>query len=279
MTRRFLSLFLALLLIPCLLAAAPPASAAGEPVHILLIGHDREGGSTSSRADCIILCSWMPDSGTLSMVSFLRDLYVPIPGHGSNRLNAAYAFGGRELLAQTIETNFGIRPEGCVEVDFSQFSQIIDALGGVELELRRDEADHINKKCGGSLTEGRQMLTGHEALTYARIRKLDPDGDFSRTRRQREMLLSLLSSWKNANTFALADTVRKLLPLISTDLDPARILHWVFSLAPSMKTLRLQSMQLPFPGTFAEKTVREMSVLVPNLEANRRKLLESLELR
>lgn len=279
MFRRFLSLVLALLLIPCLLAGAPSAQAAGEPVHILLIGHDREGGSTASRADCIILCSWMPDTGTLSMVSFLRDLYLPIPGHGSNRLNAAYAFGGRDLLVDTIDTNFHIRPEGCVEADFSQFPQIIDALGGVRLELRRDEAAHINGKCGGSLTEGDQLLTGAEALAYARIRTLDPDGDHSRTRRQRAMLLSLLQSWKEAGALTLADTVRKLLPLISTDLDPARILHWVFSLAPSMKALRVNSLQLPFPGTFTEQTVRKMAVLVPDLDANRRKLMEALELR
>ena len=212
----------------------------------------------------------------LSMISFLRDLYLPIPGHGSNRLNAAYAIGGRELLVQTLEQNFGVTIEGCVEVDFSQFAQIIDALDGVELELRQDEALHINRKCGASLTEGLQTLNGQEALAYARIRSLDPDGDFSRTRRQRDMLLSLLRRWKDANTLALAGTVGKLLPLVSTDLDPARILHWVFSMAPSMGALRVQRLQLPFPGTFSEEIVNGMAVLVPDIAANRKKLQEKL---
>lgn len=276
MNRRIFSFLLAMLLIPCLLPKAAAAPAEEAPVNILLIGHDREPGDTLSRSDSIILCSWCPETGTLSMVSFLRDLYLPIPGHGSNRLNAAYAIGGRDLLAKTLEQNFGVRIEGCVEVDFSQFAQIIDALDGVELELRRDEAAHINRKCGGSLTEGRQTLSGQEALAYARIRSLDPDGDFSRTRRQRDMLLSLLRRWKGADTLALAGTVRRLLPLVSTDLDPARILHWVFSMAPSMGQLEVRSLQLPFPGTFSEETVNGMAVLVPDIAANRKKLLEEL---
>lgn len=276
MNRRICSVLLALLLIPCIVPNGSAAPAEEEPVNILLIGHDREPGDTLSRSDSIILCTWLPETGMLSMISFLRDLYLPIPGHGSNRLNAAYAIGGRELLVQTLEQNFGVTIEGCVEVDFSQFAQIIDALDGVELELRQDEALHINRKCGGSLTEGLQTLNGQEALAYARIRSLDPDGDFSRTRRQRDMLLSLLRRWKDANTLALAGTVGKLLPLVSTDLDPARILHWVFSMAPSMGALRVQSLQLPFPGTFSEEIVNGMAVLVPDIAANRKKLQEKL---
>jgi len=276
MNRRICSVLLALLLIPCIVPNGSAAPAEEEPVNILLIGHDREPGDTLSRSDSIILCTWLPETGMLSMISFLRDLYLPIPGHGSNRLNAAYAIGGRELLVQTLEQNFGVTIEGCVEVDFIQFAQIIDALDGVELELRQDEALHINRKCGGSLTEGLQTLNGQEALAYARIRSLDPDGDFSRTRRQRDMLLSLLRRWKDANTLALAGTVGKLLPLVSTDLDPARILHWVFSMAPSMGALRVQSLQLPFPGTFSEEIVNGMAVLVPDIAANRKKLQEKL---
>ena len=212
------------------------------------------------------------------MTSLLRDLYLPIPGHGSDRLNAAYALGGRKLLKKTVQENFGIPLDGAVEVDFSQFETLIDALGGVTLTLRADEAAHINR-CfrTDTLTEGPQLLTGTQALCYCRIRSLDPDGDFSRTRRQQEVLQALLRQLRSAKPMQLLKTVQALLPMVSTDLDPATILHWALSAGEDMGKLQLRSLRLPAPGTFSEEVIRGMQVLVPNLEANRSLLRETLE--
>ena len=99
-------------------------------IHILLIGQDRHPGQSRQRSDAMILCTINKTKKTLVMTSFLRDLYVQIPGYQDNRLNAAYALGGMELLKDTLALNFGIRPEGCIEVDFSHFSQLVDMLGG-----------------------------------------------------------------------------------------------------------------------------------------------------
>ena len=184
-----------------LLACVPGARAAGEPVHILLVGVDGRTEEGRNRSDAILLCSFVPGSGRVVMTSFLRDLYIPIPGHGSNRLNAAYAIGGRQLLRETLQTRFGLELQGSVELDFEGFPRLIDALGGVELELRADEAEHINRSCPGSaLTHGKRKLNGEQALCFARIRTLDADGDFSRTLRQQAILRALLEEWRQADT-------------------------------------------------------------------------------
>ena len=183
-----------------LLTGAVPKARAEDRINILLIGLDRRPGLAGCRSDTVILCSCDPASGELDLISFLRDRYLPIPGRGSDRLNAAYAYGGRDLLKQTLAENFGIDVDGCVEVDFSQFAQIVDALGGVRLHLREDEAARIRSLVAGStVTGGEQLLNGEEALCFSRIRDLDPDGDQSRSRRQRSLLLGILDTWKGAD--------------------------------------------------------------------------------
>ena len=122
-------------------------------LNILLIGQDRKDGQVRARSDTILLCTFHKSEKTLTMTSFLRDLYVKIPGYKNNRLNAAYAAGGMKLLNQTLETNFGIQVDGNVEVDFTQFAQIIDLLDGVTLTLRQDEAEAINAAVPGNLKE------------------------------------------------------------------------------------------------------------------------------
>ena len=101
-------------------------------LNILLVGQDRREGEGRQRSDSMILCSINPDTKQISMISFLRDLYVQIPGgYSDNRLNAAYVFGGFPLLMDTLHTNFGVSIDGCFEVDFSGFQSVIDILGGV----------------------------------------------------------------------------------------------------------------------------------------------------
>ena len=113
-------------------------------ITFLLIGQDGRPDTPGKRSDSMILCTFQPSQKKLVMTSILRDLYVKIPGYGYERINAAYALGGRELLKETLKENLGIIPDGTLEVDFGRFSGIIDTLGGVTLELRRDEVQEIN---------------------------------------------------------------------------------------------------------------------------------------
>ena len=260
-----------------LLTGAAPKARAEDRIDILLIGLDRRPGLAGCRSDTVILCSCDPASGELDLISFLRDLYLPIPGRGSDRLNAAYAYGGRDLLKQTLAENFGVEVDGCVEVDFSQFARIVDALGGVRLQLREDEAARIRSLVPGSaVTGGEQLLTGEEALCFSRIRDLDADGDQSRTRRQRMLLLGILDTWKSADLGEMLKVMRQIMPMVSTDLRPLEIMDWVFTAAPKRASLVTRSLQIPAPGTVWDETVRGMAVLVCDVEANRKLLREWL---
>lgn len=247
-------------------------------VNILLIGQDhREGETAQARSDSMILCSFHKDTDELTMTSILRDLYVPIPGHHDNRINAAYSYGGMSLLKQTIEENFGISIQGCVEVDFSQFSQIVEVLGGVELELRQDEADYINKETGSSLRSGLQRLSGPEALTYSRIRSLDADSDFSRTNRQRKVLTAIFNGYRQANVSQLLNLVREVLPMITTNLNRGQLVLLAAELAPHLSGCEINSQRIPADGTFTDQTIDGMAVLVADMEKNRLLLQKTTE--
>lgn len=241
-------------------------------VNILLIGQDRREGEDTARSDSMILCTLDRDAGSLTMTSFLRDLYVPIPGHGSNRINAAYAYGGMNLLEQTIEENFAVTVDGAIEVDFDQFSRIIDLLGGISLQLRQDEADTINRETGSTLTEGLQHLTGHQALTYSRIRSLDPDGDFSRTGRQRKVMEAIVSKCRGAGPSTLIPLLDQMLPMITTDLRSGQLLLLALEIVPQLSALQLTSQRIPADGTFSDDTIDGMRVLNADLEAARQLL-------
>lgn len=245
-------------------------------INVLLIGQDRREGEGRARSDAMILVTINKNTKSIVLTSFLRDLYVAIPGYGSNRINASYAWGGMELLNQTLEQNFGIYVDGNVEVDFDQFSEIVDLVGGVEITLRSDEAQMINGDVGGSLTEGTQRLSGVQALSYARIRKLDADGDFSRTQRQRNLINAIIRQMKDAGIVNLLKIVDDVLPMITTDMSNTQILGMATALVPVLIGAEITSQRIPADGTYSYATVDGMSVLKPDLAANRKLLWDTL---
>ena len=273
--------FCCLLILLCSVPLLPAAAAGNDSVvsnltNILLIGRDNRQ-EEPARSDCMILCSFSPDTGDVIFTSFLRDLYVPIPGHQDNRLNAAYALGGMSLLQETLEHNFGIAVDGCIEVDFTSFPDIIDALGGVALTLRQDEADAINREIPGKLSAGEHLLTGEQALAYSRIRKLDPDGDFSRSLRQRKLLTALLERYQNADLLTILSGIADALPLITTSFSRRDILRLGIRLWPLMDAPKVTSLRFPADGTYDYETIRGMNVLTADLEKLRTQFLKTLE--
>jgi len=245
-------------------------------LNILLVGHDRREGEDASRSDSMILCTFNKQTKQLILTSFLRDLYVEIPGYHANRINAAYAYGGIGLLRQTLSHNFGLHIDGTVEVDFSQFAGIIDLLGGVEIELRADEAREINQVIGSSLSGGLQRLTGQQALTYSRIRKLDGDGDFSRTGRQRRVLSALMNRYRSITLKELVPLAARLLPLITTDMNNGQILIFAMEVLPYLSQAELVSQHVPAEGTFSYRRIDEMSVIQADPAAVRKLLKDTL---
>ena len=250
--------------------------AGSDLLNILLIGQDRREGEDQARSDSMILCTYNKATQSLTMTSFLRDLYVPIPGHGSNRINAAYAFGGTSLLKKTINQNFHIAIDGSIEVDFTHFAEIIDQLGGVEIELRQDEAEVINEQAGSALTEGMQLLDGFQALTYSRIRNLDIDGDFSRTNRQRKIINAMVDSLKAASVKELTPVIGNVLPMLTTDMNRGQLFLYALEILPNLSQIQIYSQKIPADGTFADKTIDDMAVLVADLETQRKYLRDTL---
>ena len=114
-------------------------------VNIMLVGQDRrQNDSERQRSDSMILLTLNRSAQTLDMTSFMRDTYVEIPGWGGNRLNAAYVFGGIDLMNETFLNNFGVKIDGVVEVDFYDFVEIIDEIGGVDIEIKEEEVSAVN---------------------------------------------------------------------------------------------------------------------------------------
>lgn len=254
--------------------AADPIGLQDNIVNILLVGQDRRPGEGRARSDSMILCSFNRTKGTIQMISFLRDLYVSIPGgYMDNRLNASYALGGFELLDATLETNFGVQIDANIEVDFTGFQKVIDILGGVDVELTQAEANYLNKK-GWSLVAGMNHLDGEKALAYSRIRYLD--SDFGRTGRQRNVLTSLLNSMRDIDLSTAKDLVDELFPLVTTDMTNMEILTYLTTLLPMLSDAEINSLHIPEDDAFYYASIRGMSVVVPDMDACRATLAELL---
>ena len=141
------------------------------------------------RTDSIILVHVPSGNGKPALISFPRDSYVPVPGHGHNKINAAYALGGPKLLIKTIEGVTGVRVDGYVEIGFGGFASVVDSVGGVDICVKRAMND---PKAGINLKAGCQTLDGPKALGYVRARYSDPLGDIGRVQRQRQFLGAIM---------------------------------------------------------------------------------------
>lgn len=246
--------------------AAPVEVDKENVVNILLIGVDRRKNETA-RSDSMILCTFNKHTNTITLTSFMRDMYVKIPGYKSNRINASYFLGGMKLLNKTLNYNFGVETNGTVEIDFSNFEKLIDLLGGIELELNSKEANYINRESGSKLKAGVQVLTGEQALWYSRFRK-DGGGDFNRTNRQRIVLSTLLNEYKNLSLPELIGMMDDILPMVTTNMTKDEIMNHVVSLFPMLANAQIVTQRIPADGAYYDARINDMAVLVPNISKN-----------
>lgn len=241
-------------------------------LNILLVGQDRREGQGRQRSDSMILCSINLKTYEASLISFMRDLYVPIPGgYSSNRLNAAYAFGGFPLLDDTLYQNFGVTIDGNFEVDFNGFKSVINTFGGVEITLSDEEAKYLFGIPGGTY-----LLSGEEALTYSRLR--DIGDDFERTARQRKVIVSLFEKIRTMSATNITKLLDTVLPMLTTDMSDGEIVSIAAKLIPVIPKIKLSQYRVPSGNTYIGTYINRMAVLLPDLPAIREQMLEYLPL-
>lgn len=234
--------------------------------NILLIGVDsRTGSYTGTLADANIILTIDKKNKAIKMTSLLRDTLVTIPGRDRNgdgkddyaKLNAAYAYGGFDLLAKTIEQNFRLTIDKHITINFKAFEAAVDAMGGVDIELTSAEARWMKIGNEGKIYH----LNGKKALAYARIRKLD--SDFKRTDRQRNVLKALFGNAKKMSIGKLNSILDKMLPQVRTNMTPNQFTVFIFNSLTYFGYDMNETFRIPPDKEYSSKSISGVgSVLV-----------------
>lgn len=285
-------------------ATEPDYGETGKIVNVLIIGQDSREGEESKLADGIMLLTLNKETRTLTTTSFLRDSYVKLAdyrGHtcGWNRINTSYALGyswygdagAMEMLNLTLENNYGVKVDANVELSMFSLVDIVDAIGGVDIELVGEEytkmlewQDQFNAQYEAlgiswyrhvDIHEGMNTLNGDMALAYARERHVnDADSDMKRTARQRKVMSAMLDKLVSMSPQQLNELIDKVLWWITTDLSKDEIKTYIKELTPYLFDLKLVSNQCPAEGTYWGEMVELpdglSGVLKIDFEANRR---------
>ncbi len=231
--------------------------------NILFLGVDSDSGV--GRSDCMMLISIDANTGEIKQTSFMRDNWFEIPGHGTNKLNAAYALGGAKLTCKTIENTFKIKIDSYVSVSFTTFKQVINNLGGVDVKITSDEAGYINwqlNKNGQansvglvSTAGGVTHLNGQQALWLCRDRGGNGFGgnDFTRSARQRRVIRSLVSTYKNYTPSKVLSTIKILKKSVKTNIKGSEF-KWYAERAPRFFGFKFKERGVPGDGEWQSGT-------------------------
>lgn len=262
-------------------------------INILVVGTDKNPDEqnekdASRRSDSMMIATLDMKHKKLKVTSLMRDMYVPIPNHGSQKLNSAYALGGIRLLYETLADNFGIKADGYAEVNFDAFVEVINAVGGVEATLTESEAvnlndtNYIKRRKYRNVKVGKQILNGYQALGYCRIRHgkmkngkypavLTASGkgdDYGRTERQRLVMQALLKKVKAMSLTEWMEIAKIILPNVKTDLKENDIYSYMLAVV-QMGTTELKQFSLPTDDGYSSQVINGQQCLVPDLVKNK----------
>jgi len=218
-------------------------------VNVLLLGSDSRG-EKQSRTDTIMVAHYDPQSHKIKLISLMRDMLVSVPGHGQQKLNAAYSFGGPELLRETIKENFGLDLHYYAIVDFKGFEKAVDLLvpNGIEVDVPYEMSYGIDTP----LEKGKQKLHGKELLGYVRFRH-DRLSDFGRVQRQQEVISKLTKEAVNLNSVVkLPKLVGLINKYIDTNIDTSTLLTIGKDIL-TKKSSNIETFRLPEDGSFQNK--------------------------
>lgn len=251
--------------------------------NIALFGVDcRTANYKGCRSDVMMVVSYDQKNNNVTVTSLVRDTYVEIGDRGFDKMNHAYAFGGPELAIQTINKTFDLDIEDYVTVDFWTVEKIIDAIGGVEIDVSSQEMEHLNNyivelnnlspngtKTNLISSNGLQQLNGRQAVAYMRIRYVG-DGDFERMQRQREVMQVALDGLKTLSLTNMLSLANDMLSDVKTNLGKSEII----SLITGVMTNGIPTMdqyQLPTRDGGVGTMINGIYYFVPNT------LLENVE--
>lgn len=259
--------------------------------NVLIIAEDLRDTTGDSRGntDVMILVSINKERETLTLTSFMRDIYCDIPGYYADRLNSAYAKGGPEVLMDTLQKNFGVIVDRYVLVNFYSFIDVVEAIGGIEADVTQahinamhdplsEQNDIMGNKYGTDFIKapGHYNLNGNQALAYARIRKGVGD-DFGRTSRQREVIFTALNKAKELSFGEIKELVDNILDknMVKTNLTEGEIASLLINCFEYMD-YKQQQLQVPDNSTWTGVRIRGMEVLSINFLKNAKIIQETI---
>ena len=241
-----------------------PVKSIEEPVSILVLGRDsRDPTNDSGRADTIMLLYLDPGQKQATLLSIPRDTLVDIAGYGQDKINAAYAFGGEELMIKTVSNFLNAKINHFVTIDFDGFVKLIDTLGGVDITIERPL---IDPKTGANFSAGNHHLTGEQALAYSRSRSTEL-ADIGRIQRQQYLFKGLIDQKLNAQYLGkIPDYFNILVENTKTDLDLLTILRYAKA-SLSFGTGNFETAIVPTHAEWIEN--KTISVQIPDLDESR----------
>lgn len=249
--------------------------------NLLIVGVDSRKGDYAGRSDAMMVLTVNPLAQKVVLTSLLRDSYADIPGHGQERLNEAYNFGGTSLLKKTVYKNYGIKIDGYAVVNFQDLISFVDDIGGVEMKLSKKEVPVINKYTADQNKElygrktnpdalpekaGTYRLNGMQALAYARVRYVGLD--FGRTERQRKVLSAAVKQLLAQPVNAQVEVLAKYMLRVKTDVTVPELLFLLLVFA-TLDNYETTSLALPVEGTYKYKRVNGKEVIAVDYAANR----------
>ena len=242
--------------------------------NVLLVGADaRNPDSENGRSDTMMLVSYNADENKATVVSFMRDSLVEIPGHGRTKLGHSYAYGGVGLTVNTINAVYDLDIQNYVIINMENLKNVVDKLGGVEITLTAAEVAHYQKS-KHYFKEGVNHMNGEQALMHSRNRSLD--NDFGRTRRQRDVMQAIYQKVRRTkDPMALLSLIKYCLTQVKTNMKIKTIYDMATKIIGT-ENMNIQQTSVPASGTYKGGTYKGMSVLFVDIEANKKNLEELL---
>ena len=273
----------------------------GKIVNIMVVGQSSREDEVGKMSDTMMICTVNKETKTLTLTTIPRDTYVKLPNYvdssgrkhtcGNQRINVNYALGyawggtldAMGMLNQCIYENFGVEIDHNVEIDFASFENVVNLLGGIDIELTEAEANHMTNDLDnvGTFTPGVNHMTGYQALQYARIRHID--SDMARGNRQKNVVTIILNQLRNMSLKELNDLINQVLPMITTNMSNEDITNCIVELLPLLPKLQVVSNQCPAEGTYSGQMIDILGdgflsgVIVPNLQTNRELMMAICE--